>query len=77
MIVTRKLPATATRPARIKARGYGFTAETDYPYEFDGSDAHKPAALAVARQYDPGENVDVIYVDQTPTTYRFRIFRPE
>lgn len=77
MIVTRKLAATETRAARIKARGCGFTAETEYPYGLDGSDAHKAAALLVARQYHPGEKVDVAYVSHTPTTYKFRIIRPE
>lgn len=77
MIVTRKIPATSTRGARVKAHGYGVEAEIDYPYQEDGSDAHKPAALMIAQKCYPGENVDVIYYDQTSTGYRFRIFRPE
>lgn len=77
MIVTRKLAATETLPARVRASGYGIKAETTYPHGSDGSDAHKPAALLVAQQYHPGEKVDVAYVSHTPATYKFRIIRPE
>lgn len=77
MIVTRKLPATNTQGARIKASGYGFEAEIAYPYENDGSDAHAPAALLVAQKYYPGEDVDVICQGITSTGYKFRIVRPE
>jgi hypothetical protein len=50
-IRTRYLPATNTKPSRIKADDYcGNSVTISFPYEFSGEEAFKSAAIALCEK---------------------------
>lgn len=55
-IVTKYIPASNTKPSRIKAKAEGVPSVT-ITYSHDGDSSHREAALALCREHGWGETL--------------------
>ncbi len=58
-IITKFLPVTNHRGARIKASAVSGTITIPYAYEFNSEDAHRLAAIELAKKFNWLEKNDV------------------
>lgn len=71
-IRTRKLPATDTQGARVRASGEGHTHTITWDYSLDGEDVHLKAARELAESlpaWQPGMTVTV--TGEAPRGYEY------
>lgn len=73
-IITKFLPVTNHRGARIKASAVSGTITISYPYEFNTEDSHRVAALALADKFGWLKHSDVSKGAGLPTQDGYAFF---